>query len=155
MNNNIEVLHSKIAELEAENALLKSDVAILGPENLKLSNALTLARVEIARLSAPKNGKGRPSKDITGAYEDYLVRETMQVVTESISTGKKLSERDACKIANERIRNSALEAQDAGIPGPFAGLSTNHKYVNDESIYTAFRRGKRLLGWGSKRQSKK
>jgi hypothetical protein len=148
---------SEIEELRAEVWLLRRDLMVLGPENARLSNALNAALAEIARLKAPKpkGRRGRPRKDSTGTYEEYLFRAAMEEVTASMrSGGAPMSERDAALKADALIRKDAEALQLAGLPGPFSGLAT--KYEPDpESVYNAFRRGKRAMGFARKRQTKK
>lgn len=152
----IEKLKADKTELSAKVWILERDVSILGPENVKLSNAYNAALAEIARLKTPKGkGKrGRPPKDTAGSYETYLFRETQEVVNEHMRDGKKITERDAAIIADEKIRKTAGALQKAGLPGAFAGISPNYS-SNGDVIYNAFRRAKRAAGFSRKSQTKK
>lgn len=149
----VERLKAELEEARAALWLAQRDVAVLGPENLRLQNAYNAALCEVARLKQPR-GRGRPKKDVTGTYEEYLVRTTMEVLTEARREGRKLTEAEAARMADDRIRQSAKALHDAGIPGPFAGLATSYA-PEGESILTAFRRGKRAMGMVRKRETKK
>ena len=147
-------LLDRINDLEAENKelratvyILKKDLDTLGPENARLMNAYAAARAEIARLK-PQAGRkrGRPKKEATGgSYEEYLAREAMQLVTESMQNGgKKISEKTAAILADKKIRATAKSLQEAGMPGAFRGLAATYP-ADEDSIANAFRRGKRAL----------
>lgn len=161
MSEIIEELKARIAKLEAENAeltatvwLLKHDLDAMGPENVRLSNAYNAARVEIVRLTT-KNARGRPKKDYAGSYEEYLFRETIQTVVESLRNGgKKICERKASVIADAKIRKTAQSLQDADMPGAFIGIAANYP-ATEQSIYNAFRRAKRQAGFTRQIQTKK
>ena len=143
----IEKLKADNAELQAKVQLLERDLSVIGPENAKLHNAYAAAKAEIARLKAPpiKRSRGRPPKVLTGSYEEYLVRETVEEITKSMRDGgKKLSEKTAAIRADARIRATVTSLNKAGMPAAFAGLA-NFPPADEESIYTAFRRGKRAL----------
>ncbi|MDB0569810.1 hypothetical protein LBW59_03355 [Ralstonia solanacearum] len=160
MNNQteeIERLKAENEELRAKIWLLERDVSVLGPENARLHKAQVAALTEIARLRAPKQKgrRGRPRKDLTGTYEESLVRTAMEIVTRSMwGGGKRLSEREAAVAADKTLRDTAAKLQNAGLPGTFIGISPT--YPTDEaSIYSAFRRGKRKMGLSRARQTKK
>ncbi len=157
-------LRSEVARLQAENdelraeaELLRRDISVLGPENARLHKAHVAALTEIARLKTPKQKgrRGRPRKDVSGTYEEHLVRATLEVVARSMwNGGKQLTERQAAVIADKTLREAAAELQKAGIPGAFDGLSANYP-ADEESIYNAFRRGKRVAGLARRSQTKK
>lgn len=159
-----ERLQSEVARLQAENEelrakawLLEQQISEIGPENARLHKANVAALTEIARLKAPKKkgGRGRPRKDVTGTYEDHLVRTTLEVVARSMwNGGQQLSERKAAVIADQTLREAAARLQNADVPGAFAGLSPSYP-ADEESIYNAFRRGKRAAGLARRRQTKK
>lgn len=158
MSNDIEVerLKAEIIELKAKVYVLERDVAALGPENARLSNAYSAARAEIARLTTkPPARRGRPRKaTVGGTYEEYLVREALEEISLSMRDGgTRITEREAAIRADARIRMTAANLQAADMPGAFAGLAKQSP--DEDVIYNAFRRGKRLYGLGRKRQTKK
>jgi hypothetical protein len=61
----LERLRAENAELRAKVWMLERDLSIIGPENVKLSNAYAAARVEIARLAQPQKVPNRWKKDGT------------------------------------------------------------------------------------------
>ena len=153
----VELLRLEVSKLKAENAelsakvwLFEKDAQVLGQENHRLTNGYNAARAEIARLTAPKEkGKrGRPKKTV-GSYESYLVRETMEIITESMRNGgERMSELDASVLADERIRKTAKALQSCGMGGAFVGVCPNYPSEGrEDAIYTAFRRGKKNQGW--------
>jgi hypothetical protein len=81
----------------------------------------------------------------------------MEVIAHSIRDGGKgLSEPKACLIADARIRATAENLQKAGIPGDFSGVKPAQYVQNDPAtVYAAFRRGKRAMGFAKLRQTKK
>ncbi|MBB0022643.1 hypothetical protein [Ralstonia pickettii] len=157
-------LREEVARLQAENRelsakawLLEQQISEIGPENARLHKAHVAALTEIARLKAPKQKgrRGRPRKDVIGTYEEHLVRTTLEVVARSMwNGGKQLTERQAAVIADKTLREAAAELQKAGIPGAFDGLSASYP-ADEESIYNAFRRGKRAAGLARRRQTRK
>jgi hypothetical protein len=154
--NELERLRAENTELRAKVWLLELDISKIGPENVKLYNAHNAALAEIARLKSPKQkGKrGRPSKKATGTCEEYLVRTAMEEIVKSMRNGgKRITEREAAVIADGLLRKTAANLQQAGIPGAFAGYAANYP-ADENSIYNAFRRGKRAMGF-VKSQTKK
>jgi hypothetical protein len=151
----LERLRAENAELRAALRLLERDLSILGPENLRLSNAYAAALAEVARLKAPrpKGKRGRPRKAGIGTYEEYLVREALEEVVRSARLGKRISEKKAAVIADKRIRETAANLQEAVIPGAFAGIASAYP-ASEDSIYNAFRRGKRAMGFARRRTNK-
>lgn len=153
----IKQLRAENTELRAKVWILERDLSVIGPENTKLSNAYAAALAEVARLKAPKpkGKKGRPSKTITGTCEEYLVRATLEEVAKSMRNGAKpITEREAAVIADGLLRKTAANLQKADIPGSFAGYAPNYQ-ADEDSIYNAFRRGKRAMGLTRSRQTKK
>lgn len=139
-----ERLRTEIIELQGFKYMHAHDVKALGQDNLGLLNTLNAARAEIARLKAPKK-RGRPRKDIAGSYEDYLYRET----TELINRSRKgplfkatITNKAAAIEADKRIRKTALSLQAADMSGAFFGLAANYPATED-SIYKAFKRAKK------------
>ena len=154
----LEKLQKKYAYLGKENEKLKKenielrgfrymhalDVKNLAQDNAGLFNTLNAAKAEIARLKAPKK-RGAPRKDIAGSYEDYLYRET----TELINRSRKgplfkptITNKAAAIEADKRIRKTAANLQAANMPGAFFGLAANYP-ASEDSIYTAFKRAKK------------
>lgn len=153
----VERLRAENAELRAKVWVLERDLSIIGPENAKLSNAYAAALAEIARLKSTKlKGKrGRPRKETTGTCEEYLVRTAMEEVVKSMRNGgRRITEREAAVIADRLLRKTAANLQQAEIPGAFAGYASAYP-ADEDSIYNAFRRGKRAMGFTRPRQTKK
>lgn len=157
LRSEVERLKAEIEELRAKVWVLERDLSIIGPENAKLSSAYTAALAEVARLKAPKpkSKRGRPTKEATGTCEEYLVRATLEEVTKSMRNGgKRITEREAAVIADGLLRKTAANLQQADIPGAFAGYAPNYQ-ADEDSIYNAFRRGKRVMGFSRSSQTNK
>lgn len=135
-------LTAELTEARASVSVLSRDVKILGPENVKLSNAFNAARAEIFRLKTPK-ARGRPPKEkFGGTYEDILYRHASQLITKSMGPGRtKLNEKQAAIQADKDIRKTAESLQNADMPGAFVSLSPSYA-PSEADIYRAFRRGK-------------
>jgi hypothetical protein len=142
-------LRSENAELRAHVQILEGDISTIGPENARLYNAYAAAMAEVARLKAPipKGKRGRPPKAVTGTCEEILARTAMEEVCKSMwNGGKRITEREAAILADGLLRKTAAELQKAGIPGAFAGYSPSYP-ADEDSIYSAFRRAKRAMGF--------
>lgn len=153
----VDKLEKENTDLKASIWVLENDIQKLGPENRQLFFNLNAAKVEIARLNAllqPK-ARGRQRKDYAGTYEGYLVRETMQIVVESMQNGgKRMTERDAALMADKNIRAAAKQLQENGMGGALHDLYADYPAAQ-KSIIAAYRRGKRAAGRTMPKQSTK